>query len=212
VTATKRNRSSGKLGHKRGLSIRLARAIAKKYRLDQLVIFTVDRDRAEQRSRIVLYGRTDVIALQASAFAKQVAAAADWPKENCEIEIASIRRLKDRVRELETALAQIVDGCPDPVALARSAGRFPNELDEENLGEWIFAPKGKLSREQRAADSAGQNVLSSTQLAAGDVREFAFATAKKIAAQNFANLSGEIETALRHAMQRFKGWRWNGKK
>jgi DNA mismatch repair protein MutH len=43
------------------------------------------------------------------------------------------------------------------------------------------------------------------------VRDFAFATAKKISSQNFANLTGEIETAIKYAMRRFKGWRWNGK-
>jgi hypothetical protein len=221
LTATKRNRSSGKLGHKRGLSIRRARAIAKKYRLDQLVIFTVDRDRTEQRSRIILFGRTDAIALQASAFAKQVATAAKWPKENCEIEIASIRRLKDRVRELETALAQIVDGCPDPVALARSAGKFPNESDEENLGEWIFYPKGKLSRTYRdngdgtanvPVDSALiYNILMPEQLAAESVERLAYWTWRKLVAMNFGNVAGELETAIKHAMRRFKGWRWNRK-
>jgi hypothetical protein len=208
MIATKRNRSSGKLGHKRGFSLRLARAIAKKYRLDQLVIFTVDRDRQEQRSRIVVFGRTDAIALQASTFAKRVATAADWPKENCEIEINSIRKLKNRIKELETALAQIVDGCPDPVRLARAAGKFPNESDDENLGEWIFYPSGKASRERRAADSAPENVLSSTQLAAGDLRDFIFATAKKVSAQNFSNFAGELEIAIKYAMRRFKGWRW----
>jgi hypothetical protein len=150
LIATKRNRSSGKLGYKRGVPVRMLRAIAKKYRLDQLVVWTVDRDRKEKRARIVAYGRTDAIALQATTFAGHVAGAAGWPKKDCEFEIASIRRLKARVRELETALAQIVEGCPDPVGLARSAGKFPDESDgEENLGEWIFYPKGKLSRASR---------------------------------------------------------------
>lgn len=207
MIATKRNRSSGKVGHKRGVPIRLARAIAKKYRLDQLVVFTVDRDRAEQRSGIILFGRTDAIALQASAFAKQVATAAKWPKENCEIEIASIRRLKDRVRELETALAQIVDGCPDPVALARAAGKFPDESDEENLGEWIFYPKGKLSREERERTSGSYNVLTAEQLAAGNVKDLAFRTAQKLALQVYSNVFGEIETAMRYAVRIFGGRR-----
>lgn len=149
MIAVKRNRSSRKLGHKRGVPIRLARAIAKKYRLDQLVLWTVDRDRKEKRARIVAFGRTDAIALQATTFAGQVAGAAGWPKENCEFEIALLRRLRDRIRELETAIAQIVDGCSDPVALARAAGKFPDESDEENLAEWIFFPQGKLSRERR---------------------------------------------------------------
>jgi hypothetical protein len=205
--ATKRNRSSGKLGHKRGVPIRLARAIAKKYRLDQLVIFTVDRDRAEERSRIVVFGRSDAIALQASAFAKQVATAANWPKENCEIEISSIRRLKNRIHELETACAQIVDGCPDPVGLARAAGKFPDESEGETPGLWVFHPDGKLSREQFAAEMAAHNVLSSEQLAADSVRGFAFATAKKIARQSCTNLAGEIETAIREAVRKFGGRR-----
>jgi hypothetical protein len=149
VIAVKRNRSSGKIGHKRGVPIRLARAIAKKYRLDQLVFWTVDRDRKEKRARIIAFGRTDAIALQATTFAGQVAATFGWPKKNCEFEIASLRRLKERIRQLETALAQIVDGCPDPVGLARAAGKFPDESEEENPGEWIFFPKGRLSRERR---------------------------------------------------------------
>jgi hypothetical protein len=210
MIATKRKRAAQNIGRKRGVPMRLITAIARRYDLDKIVVWTADKADRRPRELILTWGRSNSVAVQASTFANAVAKAAGWSKENCEIEVAFVRRLKGRIKELETALAQIVDGCPDPVALARAAGQFPNESDEENLGEWIFYPQGMTSRESRLAQCAAHNALSSEQLAADKLRDFAFATARKISAQNFANLAGEIETAIKHSMTRFKGWRWNG--
>lgn len=223
MNATKKKRSALAIGRKRGVPMRLITAIARRYDLDRIVVWTADKAAGQPRELILTWGRTNYGALQASTFATAVARACGWKRENCEIEVAFMRRLKGRVKELETALAQIVDGCPDPVALARAAGKFPIESDEDNLGEWIFYPKGKLSREarERAAlldnplessiDAASYNVLTPEQLAAKSVRDLAYWTWRKLSNQNFGNVAGEIETAMKHAMRRFKGWRWNGK-
>jgi len=156
------------------------------------------------------HSRTDALAIQATTFGEQVASAAEWPKENCEIEIALLRRMKGRIRELETALAQIVDGVEDPVALARAAGKFPDESEGENLGEWIFFPSGKLSRsvraEQESAAAASYNVLTPEQLGAESIRDLAYFTWRKLVSINFGNVAGELEVAIAHALRRFQGY------
>lgn len=221
MSATKRKRGAQNIGRKRGVPMRLIRAIARRYDLDKIVVWTADKAAGQSRELILTWGRSNSVAVQASGFATAIAAAAGWSKENCEIEVAFVRRLKGRIKELETALAQIVDGCPDPVALSRAAGKFPKESDEENLGEWIFYPKGKLSRTYRDnGDGTANvpvdlalvyNVLTPEQLCAESVDKLAYWTWRKIVAMNFGNIAGEIEAAIAHAMQRFKGWRWNGK-
>lgn len=218
ISATKSRKSAIAIGRKRGVPMRLIQAIARRYDLDKIVAWTADRAEGRPRELILTWGRSNSVAVQASTFASSVARSAGWSRENCEIEVAFVRRLKGRIKELEAGLAQIVDGCPDPVALARAAGKFPDESDEENLGEWIYFPKGKLSREQREESEqrgrrivAQYNVLIPEQLAAKTVHDLSYWTWRKIADQNFGNVSGEIEVAIKHAMRRFKGWRWNGK-
>ncbi len=151
------------MGKGRGVSMRLARAIAKKFRLSQIVIWTGDE---QARQRIVYWGRNEAVAMRNAELAASYARGIGWPDRSCDFETSYLRRLKRRIDELETALAQIVDGCSDPVELARAAGNFPIEdaIDahvaadrdaREKLGDWIFYPKGKLSRDQRGPGAEG---------------------------------------------------------
>jgi hypothetical protein len=142
MTGTKRNRSFRKIGKGRGVPLRLLRAIAGKYSLGQSILWTYDRQR---RQRILSWGSSDGPALVAAGFAKGLALSLGWPEESAEFEISFVRRTKRRIKELETALARIVDGVEDPIGLARAAGKFPDESDGENLGHWVFYPQGKLS-------------------------------------------------------------------
>lgn len=147
MNAAKRNRAAHRVGTGRGVPIRLIRAIARKYDLKRAVIWTFDR---QQRQRILCWGSSDGPAMVAMEFANELAWSLGWAKDSCEIQLAFVRKLKARIKEVETALAQIVDGEPDAIRLARAAAKFPDETEgEENLGEWIFFPKGKLSRGQR---------------------------------------------------------------
>lgn len=212
MSATKTKKSAIAIGRKRGVPMRLARAIARRYDLDKIVVWTADKAEGRPRELILTWGRSNSVAVQASNFANAIAAAAGWSKENCDIEVSFVRRLKGRIKELETALAQIVDGCPDPAGLARDAGKFPVEDEDEKLGEWIFYPKGKLSRGHRLGDLDKYNVLTPEQLGAETVRDLSYWTWRKLADQNFGNVAGEIETAIVYAMRRFRNWRHNGQK
>jgi fermentation-respiration switch protein FrsA (DUF1100 family) len=119
----------------------MARAVARKYALGQIVIWTYDR---QKRQRIICWGSSDGPALVAADFAGNVAKNLRWPKESCDFELAFVHRLKSRIKELQTALAQIVEGEPNAISLARTAVKFPDESDNDNLGRWIFYPSGQL--------------------------------------------------------------------
>lgn len=135
MNGAKRNRSPRKVGHGRGVPMRLLRGISKKYSLGQIIVWTYDTQR---RQRILVYGSKLGPALLANSFAKEVCKLFGWPKDSAEWELSCVRRLKDRIRELETALAQIADGEKDARGLARAAGKFTDESDGGNLGVWVF--------------------------------------------------------------------------
>jgi hypothetical protein len=141
VNAAKRNLSIRRVGKGRGVPIRLARGIARKYNLSQLIIWTYDR---QKRQRILSWGSSDGPALVASGFAKGVALSLGWPEESADFEMGFIRRMKRRMEELEVALARIVDGEPDALSLARAAGKFPDQSENGQHGDWRFFPKNKL--------------------------------------------------------------------
>jgi fermentation-respiration switch protein FrsA (DUF1100 family) len=147
MKATKRNLSIRRVGKGRGVPLRLARGIARKYNLCRLVLWTFDR---QKRQRIICWGSSDGPALIASGFAEHLAKNLNWSQEACDFELAFVRKLKLRIKELEAALAQIVEGDGDPVSLARAAGKFPDESDSPNLGAWLFFPQGKLNPNRRA--------------------------------------------------------------
>jgi hypothetical protein len=142
LSAVKRNAAKVTLGRRRGVPIRLLRGIARKYALTHLVVYTLDGDK---RARILYFAKNDQAADQCAQFSRELAKRLEW-KNIWDWDCSSIRRLKSRVKELEAALAQIVDGEPDAVGLARAAGKFPDESEgEENLGAWFFFPQGKLN-------------------------------------------------------------------
>ena len=145
MSAAKRNCSVKKIGKRRGFPMRVAVAIARKYALTHIVVYVRD---VEGRSRITYSGKSDLAAMQSAHFAKELAKKLGWDVIG-DWDCSSVRRLKSRIKELEAAIAQIVEGEPDAIGLARAAGKFPDESDGENLGEWIFYPSGKLSRGQR---------------------------------------------------------------
>jgi hypothetical protein len=148
MTAAKRNKSPRRVGTGRGVPMRLLLAIARKYGLTQIVVWTCD---PQHRGRILSWARNDAQAIAIDNFARGVAESLGWPKESFADEMAFLRRLKDRVQELEVALAQIVEGEPDAIELARTAGRFPREDEPENLGAWVFYPQGKLETRRELA-------------------------------------------------------------
>ena len=125
MTAVKRNRSPRKVGHSRGVPMRLARAIARKYSLSHIVIFTADK---EKRSRVLYWARNDLSAMQCAAFCRKAEKELGW-ETVWDWDCSSVKRMKARIRELELACAEIVDAGPgsDAVAIARRAGKFPDE-------------------------------------------------------------------------------------
>lgn len=125
MTALKRNRSPRKVGRGRGVPIRLLRGIGRKYDLTHIFVFTVDR---QKRSRILYWASNDLAAMQCATFCTNAALGLGWDHVH-DWDCASVRRLKDRIKELELACAEIVDAAPgsDPVAIARRAGKFPDE-------------------------------------------------------------------------------------
>ncbi|HEY3661454.1 MAG TPA: hypothetical protein VGK91_09545 [Candidatus Udaeobacter sp.] len=154
MSAIKRNLSVRRVGKGRGVPIRLARGIARKYSLARLVIWTLDRQR---RQRIVCWGGSNTEALVSASFAKALALSIGWSEEASEFQLGFIRRSERRIKELEAALAQIIEREGDPIEIARAAGKFPRESDEENLGAWLFFPKGRLTlaenlQKERAPD------------------------------------------------------------
>jgi hypothetical protein len=137
----KRNRSVRPVGHGRGVPMRLLSAVARKYRLMQIIVWTYD---SQNRQRALTWGSGEGNAIVAAKMGEHVAKSFSWP--DTKFELTKVTRLKERIRECEAALAQIVEGEPNAVELARTAGKFPMEDEPENLGRWIYYPKGKLTR------------------------------------------------------------------
>jgi hypothetical protein len=150
MTAAKRNKSPRRVGTGRGVPLRLLTAIARKYSLSQIICWTYD---LQKRQRILWWARDGGPELIASKFAEDFARAIGWPTEPGDFESSATRRLKLRINELEAALAQIVEGEPDAIELARTAGKFPREDEPENLGAWVFYPQGKLQTRRELARS-----------------------------------------------------------
>jgi hypothetical protein len=73
MNATKTKKSALAIGRKRGVPMRLVRAIARRYDLDKIVVWTADKAAGRPRELILTWGRSNSVALQASNFANAVA-------------------------------------------------------------------------------------------------------------------------------------------
>ena len=124
MSSAKRNRSIQKIGRGRGVPIRLARAVAKKYGLTSIVIFTAD---PQQRSRLLYWANTDLAGMQCAAFCQKAQTELGWDKP-WDWDPASVRRLKERIRSLETDFARICEHEGSPVAIAKAALRLPPDV------------------------------------------------------------------------------------
>lgn len=120
----KRNKGIRKVGHGRGVPVRLISAIARKYSLSHIVCYTMD---GQKRSRILYWARNDQAAMQAAHFTGILADHWGWetiPDFDC----SSVCRLKERIKELELALAKIFERDGDPVQLAKVALKLPEDV------------------------------------------------------------------------------------
>jgi fermentation-respiration switch protein FrsA (DUF1100 family) len=125
MMAAKRNLSKRKLGKGRGVPLRLMTAIARRYSLAQIIIWTFDR---QHRSRIMFWGSSDGPALVAQGFAEKFAKAIGWPPERCDFEMSFVRKLKDRIKDLELQFARIMEREGDPIEIARKALKLPEDV------------------------------------------------------------------------------------
>lgn len=121
------NRSKRSIGSKRGIPMRLARMIARKYDLLEIVLFASDLADGVVRGRVVTWGKGEQNALSAARLGEEAAKSAGWP--DCKIEIGSVRSLKKRIQKLEIELARIAEREGDPIAIARAALQLPDERD-----------------------------------------------------------------------------------
>jgi hypothetical protein len=124
MTHQKRNRSVRKVGHGRGVPIRLARGIAKKYDLTHIVMFTVDRQR---RSRLIYWANGDQAAMQCARLCDEITRLEGWPNW-WDYDCSSVRRLKERIKDLERELSIIFEGDEDPKTVARRALKLPEDV------------------------------------------------------------------------------------
>jgi hypothetical protein len=122
----KRNRSVRKVGHGRGVPLRFARAIAKKYSLTHIVILSGDEK--QRRSRVIYWATNDMRATQLAAFCAKLAEGLgrstiyDW-------DCSQVRKLKERIKELERFAACIFESeFPDPREAARIVLRLPEDM------------------------------------------------------------------------------------
>jgi len=142
MTAAKRNLSIRRVGKGRGVPIRLAASIARKYNLTQIVVWTLDR---QSRQRIICWGSNNGSAIVSADFAKALALSLGWTERASDFQLSMISRRDRRIEEMQAALAQIVEREGDPIEIARAAGKFPSETDEPNLGAWLYFPKGRVA-------------------------------------------------------------------
>jgi len=124
MTAVKRNKSKKLLGKGRGVPMRLARGIARRYGLSHLVILTCDR---QERSRILYWAQNDLRAMQCASLCRKIADLQEW-SELWNWDCSSVRRLKERIKNLEYRFALIFEGEGDPKEIARDALRLPKDV------------------------------------------------------------------------------------
>jgi hypothetical protein len=125
MNGAKVNRSRRPLGRGRGIPMRLASAIARKYALSEIVIFTADFSDGVIRQRVVTWGKGEQGALSAARLGEEAAKHAGWP--HFKIDVGFVKTLKNRVAHLEREFARIIERDGDPIAIARAAIKAPEE-------------------------------------------------------------------------------------
>lgn len=124
MTTAKRNKGVRKVGHGRGVPVRLAGAIARKYSLSHIIIHTNDQQR---RQRILYWARNDQAGVQCAHFSGVLADVHGW-SDVPDFDCSSVRRMKDRIKDLELQLARIYEREGDPREIARVALNLPEDL------------------------------------------------------------------------------------
>lgn len=125
MNGAKRNRSKRPLGKGRGVPMRLAQMVARKYGLNEIVIFTADFSEGVIRQRVVTWGKGEQSALSAARLAEDVGKSAGWP--GLTIDVSFVRTLKKRIKALELEFARIIEREGDPIAIARAAIKATEE-------------------------------------------------------------------------------------
>jgi hypothetical protein len=120
----KRNKSKKILGKGRGVPLRLARGIAKRYGLSHIVILTADK---QKRARALYWAMSDVRATQLAAFCEKLQKELGW-ETIYDWDCSSVRRLKERIKDLERQFAIIFEGEGNPKEIARFALRLPEDV------------------------------------------------------------------------------------
>lgn len=122
----KRNRTVRKVGHGRGVPVRLARAIAKKYGLTHIVILSGDEK--QRRSRVIYWTTNNVRATQLAQFCAKLAEGLGWSTVY-DWDCSQVRKQKDRIKELEVFAANVFEGeFPDVREAARIALKLPEDI------------------------------------------------------------------------------------
>jgi hypothetical protein len=124
MTAVKHNRAKRKLGKGRGVPLRLARAISRRYDLTQIVMLTTD---VQFRARLLYWAKNGDAAAQCAWVCDKIEKELGWTgiKDwDCTI----VRNLKDRIKDLERDMAVIYEGDEEPKTVARRALKLPDDV------------------------------------------------------------------------------------
>jgi hypothetical protein len=124
MAQVKRNKSIRKVGHSRGVPLRLLRAIARKYSLTHIVALTADK---QKRARALYWAMSEVRATQLAAFCVKLEKELGW-ETIYDWDCSSVRRLKERIKHLERQMALIFEREGDPREIARVALNLPVDV------------------------------------------------------------------------------------
>lgn len=120
----KRNKSKKSLGKGRGVPARLVSAIARRYALSHILVLTIDK---QNRSRLLYWATSEARATQLAAFCVKLEKELGWD-HIWDWDCSGVRRLKDRIKDLERQLAIIFEGEGNPKEIARVALKLPEDV------------------------------------------------------------------------------------
>lgn len=90
----------------RRIPIKTAKNIARKYRYDQVIILALNN--AKNRQHVTTFGKTVVDADQAAQGGNYIKRKfLGWPANECLAEPARVRKLRERIKELEKEVAEL---------------------------------------------------------------------------------------------------------